>query len=703
MRLGSTSVVVLAVVLGAAMWGGRLTAPLAPVNAVAQTSSESSAAGDPYQRSIDHYLFRATATDGAQRGEELYFYKCWFCHSALAERAPVLDDLFDRPDVSEQSVAEKIRRGGPGMPAYGHTLNDADVADLLSYLGSEKCCWEGEEPPPQPRYRAGSQPPSPASAARGGPVLRGGARGAVSVTGGGPVEGVGVQLIAAETAIRTTVYTGADGRFEFPTLKTGLYTLRIPRPMEFKPYVRESVRIDGQTRLDEIALQRVSETYLLPPTPDILAQLTGSEWMLNLSGTGEEKRVFTLGCGMGCHSYQQVFRNRYDEHGWELILQRMLRSGSSTLFGSLVPDETTLDRAGRPMLEDEAFLARWLARVRGPDSTDAQLQYLPRERGRSTRVVVTEYELPRELLAPHDVHGDADGNIWYSAHRSPYVGVLDPDTGIVTEHRIPDKAQATPGALPGTHRVWIDNEGLVWFSEGWASRLTALDPRSGQVVHRFDQRTPEGQGVFQANFAMDAEGDAYTTRGQRGGARVVAKTDGETGEVVQQFPLRTLATYNYDNIVTPDGRYWAGGAYIGNRIGWLDTQTGEIWEADTPTKQSNPARGGFDLHGNGWFGGRGGMLIKIDPTARRITEYPPPIPYDTFYEVMPDKNGEIWAGGLQSGRFWRFNPATEQWTGYMMPEPYAHDRRTWIDNSTDPVTVWFVDHNGYMVRIQPLD
>ena len=701
MRSASTSVVVLAVVLGAATWGGRLTVPLAPVNAVAQTSSESSAVRDPYQRSIDHYLFRATATDGAQRGEELYFYKCWFCHSALAERAPVLEDLFDRPGVSDHSVAEKIRQGGPGMPAYGHTLNDADVADLLSYLGSEKCCWEGEEPPPQPRYRAGSQPPGPAS--RGGQVLRGGARGAVSVTGGGPVEGVGVQLIAAETAIRTTVYTGADGRFEFPALKSGLYTLRIPRPMEFKPYVRESVRIDGQTRLDEIALQRVSETYLLPPTPDILAQLTGSEWMLNLSGTGEEKRVFTLSCGMGCHSYQQVFRNRYDEHGWELILQRMLRSGSSTLFGSLVPGEATLDRAGRPMLEDEAFLAKWLARVRGPDSTHAQLQYLPRERGRSTRVVVTEYELPRELLAPHDVHGDADGNIWYSAHRSPYVGVLDPDTGIVTEHRIPDKAQATPGALPGTHRVWIDNEGLVWFSEGWASRLTALDPRSGQVVHRFDQRTPEGQGVFQANFAMDAEGDAYTTRGQRGGARVVAKTDGETGEVVQQFPLRTLATYNYDNIVTPDGRYWAGGAYIGNRIGWLDTRTGEIWEADTPTKQSNPARGGFDLHGNGWLGGRGGMLIKIDPKARRLTEYPPPIPYDTFYEVMPDKNGEIWAGGLQSGRFWRFDPATDQWTGYMMPEPYAHDRRTWIDNSTDPVTVWFVDHNGYMVRIQPLD
>jgi len=41
---------------------------------------------------------------------------------------------------------------------------------------------------------------------------------------------------------------------------------------------------------------------------------------------------------------------------------------------------------------------------------------------------------------------------------------------------------------------------------------------------------------------------------------------------------------------------------------------------------------------------------------------------------------------------------------YEMPEPFAHDRRTWVDNSTNPVTVWFVDNSGgYLVRIQPLD
>ncbi len=70
---------------------------------------------------------------------------------------------------------------------------------------------------------------------------------------------------------------------------------------------------------------------------------------------------------------------------------------------------------------------------------------------------------------------------------------------------------------------------------------------------------------------------------------------------------------------------------------------------------------------------------------------------------MPDKNGEIWAGELHGGRFARFNPRTGQWIEYMLPEPYAHDRRAWIDNSTDPVTVWYADHEGYMVRIQPLE
>ncbi len=70
---------------------------------------------------------------------------------------------------------------------------------------------------------------------------------------------------------------------------------------------------------------------------------------------------------------------------------------------------------------------------------------------------------------------------------------------------------------------------------------------------------------------------------------------------------------------------------------------------------------------------------------------------------MPDKNGEVWAGVLNGRQTVRLDPRSERWTVYQLPEPYAYDRRTWIDNSTNPVTVWYVDYNGVLVRVEPLD
>jgi hypothetical protein len=146
-----------------------------------------------------------------------------------------------------------------------------------------------------------SQPP-PAHPAK--LMLQGGARGTVRGTSGEPLEGIGVQLISAKTAIRTTVYSNEDGKFEFPVLDAGQYTLRIALPREYQPYVKESVQISGAPQLDNIVLQRISKTELLPPTPEVLSQLTGAEWLMNIPGTAEQKRVLTLSCGFGCHSYQ---------------------------------------------------------------------------------------------------------------------------------------------------------------------------------------------------------------------------------------------------------------------------------------------------------------------------------------------------------------------------------------------------------------
>jgi streptogramin lyase len=100
---------------------------------------------------------------------------------------------------------------------------------------------------------------------------------------------------------------------------------------------------------------------------------------------------------------------------------------------------------------------------------------------------------------------------------------------------------------------------------------------------------------------------------------------------------------------------------------------------------------------------RGGGLVKFDIGKKQVFEYKSPTPFTAFYTAHPDKNGEVWAGESHSGRYARFNPKTEEWVEYVLPEPYGFDRESWVDNSTDPVTVWYTDHDGWITRLQPLD
>ena len=514
--------------------------------------------------------------------------------------------------------------------------------------------------------------------------LAGGPQGIVKSTTGELLEGVMVQLIANKTAIRTTVYSDASGHYEFPALAAGTYTLRIARPREFRPYVREGVDINGASPLADISLEHVTDRDVLPFSPAVASQMTGSEWLLSLSGTGEQKKLLTNNCNW-CHSYQQIFRNHYDEAGWGKIVYRMIHGAGSPLIN--------INERGRWGGDEEARLVKWLASVRGPDSPDPAFVMLPRPQGRQTRVVITEFELPRLETATHDVTGDSKGNLWYSTHRSSYVGRLDPKTGMVKEFHVPPVAE---GALPGTHWIYADKNDVIWGSENWAHSIWRLDPKTEQFTRipwkvREPVNTPMG-----GNYAIDPDGFIWKAR-----ARKVSKVAALTGDEVTGYVLKKFAG-TYGSAMSRDGRYFGGGAWPRDGVVIVDTQTAEVFEPDT-SPRSGPARGEFDLNDNYWAGGRGGQLVKFDMKEKRIHEYPLPTPYASMYSAQTDKNGEVWAGEMHSGRYLRFDPKTTAFTEYVLPEPYGLDRETWIDNSTNPVTVWYVDHEGWLVRIEPKD
>ena len=126
----------------------------------APAQSEPAAQGkDYYQRSLEIYEFRKAANRGPERGREIFYYKCWFCHNEYTKDIPKLTGLYQRPallsgqPVNDGTVKDKIRNGGPAMAAYRYTLSDPDLDDLVSYL-REQCCWNSDSPPSNPRYLA---------------------------------------------------------------------------------------------------------------------------------------------------------------------------------------------------------------------------------------------------------------------------------------------------------------------------------------------------------------------------------------------------------------------------------------------------------------------------------------------------------------------------------------------------------------------
>src|SRR5262249_28260600 len=181
---------------------------------------------DRHQRTYEVLGNNEVASSGAARGETIYFYKCWMCHNNGARNGdksglvgPSLASITARLKTDE-ALAAKIAAGGPRMPAFQHTLSGQDMSDLVAYLKAPGCCYENQEPPKNPHYNAET------SAWRVPTGLKGGARGRVRLESGKALEGVKVQLIAPNH-VRTTVFTNAEGRYEFPPLQAGAYTFRI--------------------------------------------------------------------------------------------------------------------------------------------------------------------------------------------------------------------------------------------------------------------------------------------------------------------------------------------------------------------------------------------------------------------------------------------------------------------------------------------
>jgi streptogramin lyase len=130
---------------------------------------------------------------------------------------------------------------------------------------------------------------------------------------------------------------------------------------------------------------------------------------------------------MSCHTLERVAHSKFTADEFVQVLKRMANYANNSTQQKVQKRVTE-----RELPEDRArHVAEYLASVnlsRG-DHWNYELKTLPRPTGAATRVIITEYELPRKTIAPHDVRTDADGFVWYSNFVEPDIGRLDPRTG----------------------------------------------------------------------------------------------------------------------------------------------------------------------------------------------------------------------------------------------------------------------------------
>jgi len=518
--------------------------------------------------------------------------------------------------------------------------------------------------------------------------------GVVSSAEEGAMEGVVVTAKKDGSTIAVSVVTDAQGRYAFPAarLEAGTYTLKARAA---------GYELPGKSAADVVSGQEANADLRLRKVKNLSAHLTNAEWLMSMPGTEEQKK-FLLNC-VGCHTLERIMKSSYDADGFQQIFTRMsgYYPGSTPQRPQRLAGDFLRDRDRG----DSRKAAEWLASVNlnQQQTWEFPFKTLPRLTGKSTRVIITEYDLPDPNIQPHDVMLDNDGNAWYSDFGQMFLGKMDVKTGKVTQYPIP---VVKPGWPLGTLNLEIDKDGNPWVGVMYQSAIAKFDrgtekftmwstPKEwdtagGQLGHLAVKGTPLDNKVWIKNsdgtnvYRLDLVSNSFENLG--------APKDPRTGRRIGTYGIHSdqennayLLDFSAGNIVKIDARTKKETVYL------------------TPTPNSTPRRGRVDQEGRLWFAEyRGNAIGMLDPETGKITEWKVPSPWSAPYDAVYGRDGSAWTGSMLNDRVSRLDVKTGQYIEYQLPRP-TNIRRVFVDDRTNPGALWIgSNHGASIVKVEPL-
>ena len=516
----------------------------------------------------------------------------------------------------------------------------------------------------------------------------------------GPMEGVLISAKKAGSTITITVVSDAQGNYSFPAtkLEPGQYSLRI-RAVGYD--------LDRPASVDVAAQQPAKYDLKLRKTEDLAAQLSNAEWLASFPGTDQQKNAM-LGC-VGCHTLERVARSTHKPDDFiHVTLPRMQGYVNQSIPAApqLRRGERRMEERGDQRVQVYRGMADFLGGVNlssGPQWNYA-LKTLPRPKGRSTRVVITEYDLPRETIQPHDVVIDADGIAWYSSFGEQFLGRLDPKTGKASEYPVP---MHKPGFPTGFLGLRTDKAGDLWLGNMYQATMVKFD-RKSETFKYFPLPPEQNIDAAQVNMvspqSSHVDGKVWS---QNNGFAGVHRLDLATGQIETWEPFKDAPKGEPHNIydVVPDSKnnvYFTD--FRQKHIGRIDAKTGEIKLFAILTPSPALRRGQMDAQDRLWFGEyRGDKIGMFDTKTEKFTEWSMPTRWTNPYDVTLDKNEDAWTGSMLNDRVVRLNTKSGDFTEYLLPRT-TNIRRVFVDNSTTPVTFWVgSNHGASIIKLEPLD
>ena len=512
----------------------------------------------------------------------------------------------------------------------------------------------------------------------------------------GAMEGVLVSAKKPAGTITVTVASDASGDYAFRAdrLEPGRYELTIRAA---------GYALDGLGLVELVPGKATRADLRLKSTQVTTDQLTNSEWMASVPGPEELKRAL-LNCA-DCHSLRRIFESNYTAADFLKVFERMggYYPGASDLQPQRLVGEHRRP-AVNPAIAEK--LADYLASVNlSRQSThDFEPKISPRPTGRATRVVITEYDLPRKEIQPHDVVVDPTGMVWFSHFGEQFLSKLDPKTGKVTDFPIPVQK---PNHPKGTLDLEIDADGYLWIGLMYQTGMARFD-RTTETFQIFpvpdEWQTDATQQSHFSVAATNVDGKAWVKNTDRS---QVMRLDLATGKYENLGSFRDPANNR------PIGIY---GIYADQQnniyilefpfggIGKIDAKTGKLAFYPTPTPNARARRGRVDSQNRLWFAEYGANGVGMfDPNSETITEWKKPLPWEAPYDALADHNGEVWEVNTFSDRVGRLDPKSGEWTNYLLPRS-SNIRRVFVDDHKSPVTVWIGNNLGAaVIKVEPLD